>query len=189
MDEFIGTVKLFAGSFAPVDWQLCDGRLLPIQQYSAVYAILGTTYGGDGVNTFGLPDLRGRVPVGTGSGPTLTPVTAGQKGGTEKVTLTINELPAHTHVATSNLTLKASSASANTTIPVVGSALSAAKDINTDAVSIYSAGTPDVNLNPASGAVTTTVQSIGNNLPVPIRDPYLGMNYIICLNGIFPSRN
>ncbi|MNL31741.1 hypothetical protein D3C87_1535490 [compost metagenome] len=72
---------------------------------------------------------------------------------------------------------------------MVGSALSAAKDINTDAVSIYSTETPDVNLNPASGAVTTTVQSIGNNLPVSIRDPYLGMNYIICLVGIFPSRN
>ncbi|MFA4867117.1 MAG: tail fiber protein [Pedobacter sp.] len=189
MEGTIGEIKMFAGNFAPRTWAFCQGQIMPIAQNTALFSILGTTYGGDGQTTFALPNLAGRVPVGAGQGPGLSYIDLGEVSGSENVRITINELPGHTHIATSNVTLKASGSPANTAIPVAGTALAAAKDINTDAVSIYSTGTPDVNLNPASGAVTTTVQPIGNNLPFSIRNPYLGMNYIICLNGIFPSRN
>jgi microcystin-dependent protein len=189
MEGTIGEIRMFAGNFAPRTWAICQGQIMSISQNTALFAILGTTYGGDGQTTFALPNLAGRVPVGVGQGPGLSSIDLGEVSGRENVTLTINELPAHTHVAASNVTLKASGLSADTAIPVAGIALAAARDINTDKVSIYSTKTPDINLNPASGAVTTTVQPIGNNLPMSIRNPYLGMNYIICLQGIFPSRN
>src|SRR5690606_18132066 len=105
MEEFIGVVKIFAGNFAPRGWAFCQGQIMSIAQNTALFSLLGTTYGGNGQTTFGLPDLRGRVAIGTGAGPGLTNIVGGQVGGLEKVTLTINELPAHTHVATSNLTL------------------------------------------------------------------------------------
>jgi microcystin-dependent protein len=189
MEEYLGIVKLFAGTFAPRGWAFCNGQLLPISQNTALFSILGTNYGGDGSTTFGLPDLRGRVAVGAGQGPGLTPVQVGQVAGTENVSILITNMPAHTHVAASNLSLKASSSQADTVTPAVGSAFGAARDINTDPVSIYSTATPSVALNPASGSVTTTVQAAGGSQPLPVRNPFLGMNYIICLQGLFPSRD
>ena len=100
MDSFIGTIILFAGNFAPRGWAFCQGQLLPIQQYTAVFSLLGTTYGGNGVQTFGLPNLQGRVPVGSGSGAGLSKVDLGQMLGTENVTLLTTQIPAHTHPTT-----------------------------------------------------------------------------------------
>jgi microcystin-dependent protein len=97
MDPFIGEVRMFAGTYAPMGWVLCNGQLLPIQQNQALFALLGVNYGGDGVTTFGVPDLRGRLPMHWGNGPGLSPRVQGQYGGTESVTLNATQMPAHTH--------------------------------------------------------------------------------------------
>ena len=97
MDCFLGEIRIFAGTYAPVDWHICDGSLLTIQGNDALYSLLGTTYGGDGRTNFALPDLRGRIPIGQGTGPNLTPRLRGSSGGTEAVTLTETQIPAHTH--------------------------------------------------------------------------------------------
>ncbi|MEQ7798603.1 tail fiber protein [Pedobacter sp. ASV1-7] len=179
MEGTIGEIRLFAGNFAPRTWAFCDGSLIAIQSNTALFSILGTTYGGNGQSTFGLPDLRGRVAVGTGQGPGLSIIDLGEVAGSENMTLTQNQMPIHTH------SLKASNAVATSATPVAGSVLAMAQDINTDPVKIYSSATPNVDL----GLVNTSVQSAGGSQPFSIRNPFLGMNYIICLYGIFPSRN
>ena len=98
MDEYIGIIKLFAGNFAPRNWALCQGQLLPIAQNQALFSILGTTYGGNGTTNFALPDLRGRTPICFGQGPGLQPYVQGQTGGVETVTLIQTQIPAHTHM-------------------------------------------------------------------------------------------
>ena len=166
---FIGEVRLFAGNFAPRNWASCDGQLLPISQNQALFSILGTTYGGDGRTTFALPDLRGRVPIHAGSGPGLSPRTLGQKGGEESHVLTIEELPAHSH------TVNARNEKGNTNIPE-GNVIAKKKKL-------YSTEAPDVTLKNA--AIGETGQGIAhNNMP-----PFQALEYIICLQGIFPSRN
>lgn len=189
MDPLLGSIILFAGNFAPRGWALCSGQLLPINQYTALYAILGTTYGGNGTSTFALPNLLGRMAIGAGQGNGLPTIMLGEMAGVNATTLTINNMPAHNHTATSALTLKASNALADVVTPVAGNAFGVAKDINTDKVAIYSTGTPNVDLNAASGAVTTTVQVQGGSQAVDIRNPFLGLNYIIALVGVFPSRD
>lgn len=187
MEGTIGEIRLFAGNFPPRTWAFCDGSLLPIAPNTALFAILGTTYGGDGQNTFGLPDLRGRMAIGVGQGPGLTSVDLGERAGTQTTMLTQNQLPAHTHTASTTFSLKASDAPADKVTPVAGNVLAVAQDINTDKVKIYSSATPNVDL--ASGPATTTVQAVGGNQAFSIMNPFLGLNYIICLIGIFPSRN
>jgi len=110
MDNYLGEVRIFAGNYAPEGWQFCNGQSLSVSEYQALYSLIGTTYGGDGVNTFALPDLRGRVPVGVGSGPGLTPRVLGQSGGSEEVALVESQIPAHGH----NLTVNTSEASTAT---------------------------------------------------------------------------
>ena len=126
MDEYIGIVKLFAGNFAPKGWFFCNGALLPINQYSAFFAIIGTTYGGDGKTTFALPDFRSRVPVGStdmgGANPPATLYPAGSKAGTESIQLNQTQMPLHTHVATmaggaSNVSVKVSANAATESVP------------------------------------------------------------------------
>jgi microcystin-dependent protein len=187
MEEFIGVVKVFAGNFAPRGWQLCNGQILSIAQNSALFAILGTTYGGNGQTTFALPDLRGRATVGWGQGPGLSNYALGQISGTENTSILTSNMPAHNHVATSTLTLNASNAAATVGTPVTGNALGAGKDINTDAVSMYTTSTPNIPL--AGGSVATTTALNGGNIPISILQPTIAMSYIICLEGIFPSRN
>lgn len=189
MDEYLAIIKLFAGTFAPRGWAFCNGQLLSISANTALFSLIGTTYGGDGRTTFALPDLRGRVPIGMGTGPGLSPISQGERAGTENVSIQITNMPAHNHGATSTLSLKVSSAEADIHTPVEGNVFAAARDVNTDPVKTYASGTPNVALNPASGAVTTTIQPAGGNQPMPIRNPYLGLNYIICVEGIFPSRD
>ena len=166
---FIGEVRIFAGNFAPRNWALCDGQLLPINQNQALFSILGTTYGGDGRTNFGLPDLRGRVPIHAGNGPGLTPRTLGAKGGEEAHVLTVQEMPSHTH------TLNARNQRGNTNIPS-GNVLARKKNF-------YS--TQPQNAILSNGAIGTTGGGQAhNNMP-----PFQALNYIICLQGIFPSRN
>ena len=191
MEQYLATIMIFGGNFAINGWQLCYGQTLSISQYSALFAILGTTYGGNGVSTFQLPDLQGRVPVGQGNGIGLSPYVIGQKSGTENTSLTINNLPNHVHTAGSiSVSINVSNAQATASVPVAGTAtLSAANDpISTDAINLYSNGTANVPLT-GGGSATGNTGSTGNNIPISIVQPYLCVNFQIALVGIFPSRN
>ena len=169
-EPFIGEIRMFAGNYAPRDWAFCNGQLLPIAQYSALYSLLGTYYGGDGRTTFGLPDLRGRVPLHAGSGPGLSTRYLGQKGGWESVTLSQTQIPAHTHQA------RASSEVPDTNSPE--DAVPAEK-VRTH---LYSSGSADVNMG------STAIASTGGNQAHDNMPPFLGIHYIICLNGNYPQR-
>ncbi|WP_205945318.1 phage tail protein [Pedobacter hiemivivus] len=185
MEDFIGVVKVFAGSFAPRGWQLCNGQIIGIAQNSALFSILGTTYGGNGQTTFALPDLRGRVAVGWGQGPGLSNYTLGEVTGTESVSILTTNMPSHNHTATS--TLNVNNTGTPAAIPSATTSIGLAKDINTDNVTMYATGAPNVALAPSS--VTTTVGLTGGNQPISILQPVLALTYIICMEGYFPSRN
>jgi microcystin-dependent protein len=172
----LGEIKIFAGNFAPRNWMFCDGQLLPIAQNSALFSLLGTTYGGDGRTTFGLPDLRGRAPIHEGTGPGLTPKSLGSKGGSETTTLTASQLPAHTHP------LKGTSSTATTESGA--GAMLATTPQNVTGVRTYNPSNASlITLHSDSIAPNSGGQS-HNNMP-----PYLTVNYIICTVGVFPSRN
>ena len=173
MDPFLGQIIMFGGNFAPRSWALCDGQLLPISSYTALFSILGTTFGGDGRTTFGLPDLRGRVPVHQGSGPGLPQVQLGQKGGAAANTLTVGNLPAHSHTAQ----LMATTGAAEDDGPS-GNVLAKA------GTEIYGTGA-----NAQMGDDSIKVDQTGSNQPVNNMQPYQAVNYIICLQGTFPSRS
>jgi microcystin-dependent protein len=170
---FIGEIKIFAGSFAIRGWAMCDGQLLAISQNTALFSILGTFYGGNGVNTFGLPDFRGRVPIHQGQGLGLSPYTIGQVAGNENATLTVSNLPAHTH------TLPASSANGTTGTPGLGEVMaqSTARD------RIYSTAAADTQL------FGTGINPTGSSVPFSIVQPYLAVTFLIALVGVFPTRN
>ncbi len=168
---FIGEIRLFAGNFAPVGWALCDGSLLPIAENEALFNLIGTTYGGNGQTTFGLPDMRGRVPVHQGSGNGLSLRTIGEMGGAEQVTLTPSQLPSHNHV------LNATTTPASTANGVAGSLTGAAASTN-----FYGS-------TPGGGALAPqALTATGGNQPHNNMAPFLGLNFIISLFGIFPSQ-
>jgi microcystin-dependent protein len=180
MEGTIGEIRMFAGTFAPKNWAYCQNQILAIASNSALFSILGTTYGGNGVQTFGLPDFRGRTAVGTGNGPGLSPYTLGQMGGTENTTLTITNMPSHSHAVTGTVTIKASSEGV-TGIDPTGRNLGPGNTYTTSAdLADMATGNTDVKLN--------TVP-VGNNIPISNLQPFLAMNYIICMYGIYPSRN
>jgi microcystin-dependent protein len=174
-EPYIGSIVLFAGNFAPRGWALCQGQLLPIAQNTALFSILGTTYGGNGQTTFALPDLRGRAPIGTGQGPGLSNITLGEQAGTENVTLLTTNMPAHNH--TINCDNNASSSLAPSGM------IPGLSDNRNAEVNIYSSNTPNAVMNPQ------TVGVAGGSQPFNNRNPFLGINFIIALEGIFPSRN
>ncbi len=189
MDGTIGEVRIFAGTFAPRNWALCQGQLLAINSNTALFSIVGTIYGGDGRTTFGLPALRGRVAIGEGFGPGLTNRTLGQKSGVENVVLNQNEMPSHTHSIT-NSGMQASSANATQSQPTGGSSLASpgtGSGRSFTSTLGYNMATPDVTLN--SGATPPTIGNTGGNLPHNNMQPFQVLHYIICLNGIYPSRN
>jgi microcystin-dependent protein len=174
MDFYIAQIFMFGGNFAPRSTAFCDGQILSIAANTALFSLLGTTYGGDGRTTFALPDLRGRVPMGAGNGPGLTPRELGERGGTESITLTTNQLPSHTHVATLNV----STAAATATSPS-GNVLAAAER------EVYAPSASMV----AASASAVTVQPAGGGQPFSIVQPYLVISFCIATQGIFPSRN
>lgn len=174
MDAYIGQIMMWPGKRIPRDWNLCDGSLLKISDYQPLYALIGTRYGGDGVNTFGVPDLRGRVPVGQGQGTGLSNRIAGESGGQETVTLTQANLPLHTHA------IRATSATGTESSPAnhVWATYTGFK--------LYSTLAKDETLAPQ------VLTSVGNTGAVASHDnvmPSLAINYIICLNGLFPIKN
>jgi len=170
-EPLLGSIMLFAGTFAPRGWAFCNGQLLPISQNSALFSIIGTLYGGDGRTTFALPDLRGRAPVGAGQGPGLSNYPIGQKTGSEQTVLTTANLPSHTH------TLRASSSPGTSNAP--GGNVPA---VNRDGILHYGASA-DADMNSAG------VSNTGGNQPINNVQPVLGMHYCIALQGIFPSRS
>jgi microcystin-dependent protein len=173
-EAMIGEIRMFAGNFAPRGWALCNGQLLSIAQNTALFSILGTTYGGDGRTTFALPDLRGRVPISAGQGPGLSDKRLGQQGGQETVTLTANEMPAHTHTATIN---------ADTSVAISDQPRNLIPARNAAATPQYG--------DKITGKLndkTVSVENAGGNQPHENMPPYTTVNYIIALQGIFPSR-
>jgi microcystin-dependent protein len=170
-EPFVGEIRMFAGNFAPQGWAFCDGQLLAVSQNDALFSLLGTIYGGDGRTTFGLPDLRGRIPVHAGSGPGLSLRTIGQIGGAENVTLTQNQLPAHNHEMAASGDLGSQSNPANNLL---------ARISNND---LYSGDPPDAALSSQAIGAAGGSQSHTNLMP------YLCINFIIALFGIYPSRH
>ncbi|WBX95870.1 phage tail protein [Chryseobacterium gambrini] len=178
-EELIGTIKLFAGNFAPRGYMFCNGALLNINQNQALFAILGTTYGGDGRTTFALPNLNGRAPIGAGASNTGKSVALGEAAGNPQTTLLRSNLPSmmsQLRVSKSNAT--SSTPSSSSSIAVSGT--QAGRDFIT--VPSFVEAAPDTVINSASVSFT------GQNLPINNMPPYLGLNYIICAVGIFPSR-
>ncbi len=173
MEPFIGEIKLFAGNFAPRGWAFCDGQLLPINQWQALFSILGTMYGGDGRTNFALPDLRGRVSVHPGNGSGLSPYGIGEKGGAETVTLSVQQMPVHSH------SLNANAQNGDTSDPP-GSSLADTKGSDKD---YMKSGMVNTEMSPNSIGAT------GSGQPHENRQPYLAVNYIIALQGVFPSRS
>ncbi|MGI8808143.1 MAG: phage tail protein [Acidimicrobiales bacterium] len=168
-EPFIGQIILVPYNFAPRGYAFCAGQILPIAQNTALFSLLGTTYGGNGQTTFALPDLRGRVPVGTGQGPGLSNINLGEVAGAETATLTQSQMPAHGHLASVAQGAGTSTRPANK-VPATGAA-------------VYADSADGSTFNPAF------VQNTGGSQPFGIRSPYLGLNYAIALEGIYPSRN
>ena len=163
---FLGSILLFGGNFAPQGWAMCDGRLLPISQNTALFSILGTTYGGNGTTDFALPDLRGRVPLGFGQGPGLSSYSEGQTGGAESVGLITNQLPGHQHLQPASNGDEGTNRP-NGAVPARGGVYAASGD----------------------GSALAPTSSVGGGQAHENRQPFVAMNYIIALQGIFPSRN
>lgn len=185
-----------AFTFAPRGWAFCNGQLMSIAQNTALFSLLGTTYGGDGQTTFALPDLRSRRPNHQGQGSGLSNYVIGQAGGTESVTLTVSNLPAHNHTATFNNMsgFNATTANAATAAPAAGSVLAKGIDVDVspDAVPMIYApagSTPIVALAQFDAAGSVTTGTAGSSSPASNIPPYNTLNYCIALEGIFPSRN
>lgn len=179
MEPFLGQIMMVGFNFAPRGWAFCDGSLLPISSNTALFSLLGTIYGGDGRTTFALPDLRGRSAVGMGNGPGLSSIRIGEKAGSEQVTLTAANLPSHNH------TLNVSNAAGTSSNPAGGFPANSQfqADRSSPVIEVSSYGTvPNSTMSPQ------TIGNSGGSIPFNNRDPYLGVNYIIALQGIFPSR-
>ncbi len=175
MEGTIAEIRMFAGNFAPKSWAFCYGQIMSIAQNTALFSLLGTTYGGNGTTTFALPDFRSRVPIGTGQGPGLSSYVLGQVSGVENVSLLQSNLPAHTHFMTGT--------SAGPTQGTAAGGYLATTSRTAAMPNIYAAAGGTV---VPMGSQTTPA---GSNVPVSIVQPYLAMNFIICMYGIYPSRN
>ena len=167
-NPFVGEIRMFGGNFAPSGWAFCDGQLLPIAEYIALFALLGTTYGGNGQTTFALPDLRARVPVHQGTGPGLSTRVIGEAGGSQQVTLSVQQIPAHTHqmLAARN---------GERTLSPVGA--------------LHAIGEADLFASAAPDALQSPLSAVGGSQPHENEQPVRCVNFIISLFGIFPPRD
>ena len=170
MDPFIGEIRMFGASFAPQGWALCDGQTLAVSQYGALFRLIGTTYGGDGVTTFNLPDLRSRLPLHQGQGPGLSPRALGENGGAETVTLTSQQLAGHTHALSARSIL-------GTAANPEGQVLAQTRNVD-----LYMDDVPVVPM------ATSAVSVQGNSQPHDNLMPFLCVNFIIALDGIYPTQ-
>ena len=182
MEGVIGYTTCFAGNFAPKNWAFCQGQIVNIASNTALFSILGTVYGGNGTTTFGLPDLRGRTIVGVGQGPGLSQYSLGQVGGTETTTVNVTQMPAHVHpvaIVAHNLADDTNAASISTAANNVY-----ARD--EQGISPYSTS-PTVSMAPIQASIQ--MSPTGGNTAFSILRPVFGLNYIICLRGVYPARN
>lgn len=203
-EPFLGEIRMVGFNFAPRGWAFCQGQIMSIAQNSALFSLLGTVYGGNGQTTFGLPDLRGRSPVGTGQGGGLTDIVVGEMSGSENVTLLTNQMPAHNHAmpgenvavsVTGPVAIPASTATATVSSPA--NAVPAAPVNSGRPFPTYNGSqsgsdtlTPfDVTLTGSVSVPANATGVAGNNFPVPLRNPYIGINFVVALEGIFPSRD
>jgi microcystin-dependent protein len=180
MDPYLGEIRMFAGNYAPENWQLCDGTLLNISEYPALYSLVGTTWGGNGQTTFAVPDLRGRIPVGMGTGTGLTARILAQTGGTSSVQLTQSNLPAHTH------TLSVSNQPASSAAVTQGAGL--AQPIAGSANRVVRYAPPSVTPVQLTFDADSISTATGGNQPHTNVMPWLAIQYIICLVGLYPER-
>jgi microcystin-dependent protein len=171
---FVAEIRIFAGNFAPTGWATCDGQLMPISQNTALFSLLGTTYGGDGKSTFALPNLQGSAPMMWGQGPGLTDRFIGEQGGEPNVTLLQTEIPAHTHQAVGNSAGGANNSPANATW--------ASMSVLRQAQNIYSASAGSI-MSPLAGGIA------GASFPHNNMHPYLVLTFIIAMQGVFPPRS
>ncbi|AWI25771.1 phage tail protein [Flavobacterium pallidum] len=181
MEPILGSLMIFPGNFPPYGWAFCDGSLLPISRYTALFSILGTTYGGDGKVTFALPDLRGRVPVNAGTGNGLSPRDLGESYGMQTMTMLPANMPMHTHVTTGTAGIGANTAVDETSDTPVNNFLCS------NANPIYAGGSNGVmgNSTVTPGQYTTAT---GQGIPFTTSQPLLGLNYCIAMQGVFPQR-
>ncbi|GAB3470086.1 tail fiber protein [Massilia terrae] len=177
MDAFLGEIRMFCGTYAPADWAFCEGQLLPISANTALFSLLGVQYGGNGTTNFALPDLRGKVPVNQGAGPGLSLRTVGETGGAPSVTLTEKQMPAHNHLA------QGISKTGTTKSPSNAVWSQFASEARPPVPVKLFAPNGDVQMAP------TALAPSGGNQPHNNMQPYLGVNFIICMRGIFPPRD
>ncbi len=190
MEPFIGQIMAVGFDFAPRGWAKCEGQLLSIAANQALFSLLGTQYGGDGRTTFGLPDLRGRVAIGAGQSPGTGTYRQGVKGGSETVSLSANQMPAHTHGTSAvGVAIKVNSGAGTEATPAAGSSVAALVIPRTAGTAVYNSVNPDVTLNSKTGSLSGNVDMAGAGMPVTNVQPFTVINYIIALNGIFPSRS
>lgn len=178
-DNFIAEIRIFAGNFAPKGWAFCDGQIMSISQNTALFSLLGTTYGGDGKSNFALPNLNGRVPIGAGGGPGLTPRYLGEEGGSDYITLLLSEIPLHLHaINNGSVPAPAFDGSGNSDSPV--------NSYPANSVKAYG---PIAKATKNSAGTLVEVSSAGGSQPHNNLQPYLTVRYIIALQGIFPPRS
>jgi microcystin-dependent protein len=170
-NQYVAEVRVFPFNFAPIGWAMCNGQILPISQNTALFSLLGTTYGGDGKSNFALPNLQGKISIGAGQGPGLSLYDLGQTGGTENVTLLLNQMASHNHNLMSELR-----------VPDNGSPSQAALAAGAAVTMYQTATSPLVSMDPAS------IKPNGSSLPHNNMMPYLTLNFCIALQGIYPPR-
>lgn len=168
---YIGEIRMFGGNFAPAGWMFCEGQILPISENDTLFQLIGTTYGGDGESTFALPDLRGRVPIHSGTSSSGTTYTLAETGGAEEITLTHNQIPAHTHNLTATADLADTASPSN-----------AIFSTNPPGSKMFSSAAPATALN------SSAIANAGGSQPHTNFQPYLCVNFIISLFGVFPSQ-
>ncbi len=171
-EPFVGEIRMFAGNFAPRGWAFCDGQLLAVSQNDALFSLLGTIYGGDGRTTFGLPDMRGRIPIHAGSGPGLSPRRVGSKAGAETVTVTVNQLPSHGHPMKGSTDIGSLASPNDATVG------------RTPNFDLYRASA-----TPSADMSSTAISQVGGSRSHTNLQPYLCIHFIVALFGIYPSRH
>ncbi|PMS23095.1 phage tail protein [Trinickia dabaoshanensis] len=200
-DPFLGEIRMVGFNYAPYGWALCQGQTMSISQNNALFALLGTSFGGNGQSTFQLPDLQSRTPVGMGQGLGLSAVEIGEKAGTENATLTVSNMPQHTHTAsvsgggavTGSISIPATTTTGSEGASPSNTSVLGPIGVSGHPGSLYSTATPNTTLAPFNvslqGAAPAVQNSIaGSGLPFSLRNPYLGINFIIALQGVYPSR-
>lgn len=190
-EPFLGEIRMVGFTFAPRGWAFCQGQVMQISQNTALFSLLGTTYGGNGQTTFALPDLRGRSPIGFGQGPGLSNIVQGEISGAESVTIQSSQMPAHIHTATATATFSVAGtpSNANATPSATNNVLGASQAGGPPSAAIWSDALNSPVTLGNTETVNVTVDPAGGSLPVSLRNPYTGTNFIIALEGIYPSRN